>query len=292
MQISSRTNFRTRLNTGEPIIVPCAYDTLSALLIEEAGFEAALLSGFGLSASLLGMPDMEFYTGVEMSTACRNVCRRLDIPVMADADNGYGNALNVMRTVADLEQAGVASLTLEDQKSPKACPLLSEQQRDLISVDEAVGKLKAAASVRRDPDLVIVARTDARDEEEVLRRARAYADAGADMIKITSHALRSLDFLEALRTACSRPIMIASIGWATTIEADRFRGLAAVITHPLMPLLTTAAALAANLRALRGGVKQNELPSPLMSLEKMESVLGLETFRQAESLYLPNPQAT
>lgn len=282
MERSPRAALRARLAQQEPMVVAGCFDTLSALMVQAAGFEAVLVSGFGVAASLLGVPDAEIYTETEMAGVCRNVCGRVAIPVLADADNGYGNALNVMRTVADLERAGVASITLEDQSSPKRCPLISGTS-DLVSVEEAQGKLRAALKARRDPDLLIVARTDAREEEEVLRRARAYLAAGADAIKLISPALRRLDFLRELKANCPVPVFISSLGWAAGIEPHQFRGFANVITHPLMPLATAAAALRDNLAALRSGAA---LPLPRMSQHELEVVLGMEQLRRDEADFL------
>lgn len=281
--MNARQVLRARLAQTQPLVVPGSYDVLSALLIEQAGFDAVLVSGFGVAASLLGVPDVEIYTEPEMVGVCRNVARRVQVPVLADADNGYGNALNVMRTVADLESAGVASVTLEDQTSPKSCPLISGTS-DLVSIPEAVGKLRAALAARRDPDLLVVARTDARTEEEVLQRARAYVDAGVDAIKIISPALRRLDLLEQLKATCKVPVFISSLGWAAGQDARSFDGLASVITHPLMPMATAAAALAANLGALRAA---QPLPVARMGQHEIETLLGLEEVRRHEAAFLP-----
>jgi len=283
---TSAQALRIRLQDPEPLVVPGCYDAMSALLAQSAGFEAVLVSGFAVSASLLGVPDVELYTETEIVTVCRNICRRLQVPVMADADNGYGNAINVMRTVADFEQAGVSSVTLEDQSSPKSCPLLSGES-DLVSIEEAVGKLKAAISVRRDPHFLVIARTDARDEAEVLRRAKAYAAAGADAIKLISPALQRIEFLRELKAACNLPIMIASLGWAASVEVERFRGLVSLITHPLMSLATSAAAVRANLQALHEGARTAALPAPAMKQHDLEILLGLDRIRQAEAAFLP-----
>lgn len=283
MEISTRSALRARLSQEEPLIVPGCFDALSALMIQESGFEAVLVSGFGVAASLLGVPDAEIYTESEMVGVCRTVSGRVQVPVLADADNGYGNALNVMRTVSDLERAGVASITLEDQSSPKRCPLISGSS-DLVSVEEASGKIRAAVEARRDPRLMIVARTDARTEEEVLLRARAYVAAGADAIKLISPALRRLDLLRALKVDCPVPVFISSLGWAAGVDPKEFRGLANLITHPLMPLSTAAAALRANLTALRAGAA---LPLDCMSQHDLETLLGMDQIRQHEAAFLP-----
>jgi carboxyvinyl-carboxyphosphonate phosphorylmutase len=173
-----------------PVLAPGAYDAMSALLVEQAGFPAVYMTGFGTTASLLGRPDIGLLTMSEMTAAARRIVSAVDIPVIADADNGYGNAINVMRTVREYEAAGVAAIHLEDQTSPKRCGHM--EGKEVIPAGTMAGKVEAAVAAREDPDFVIIARTDARAVEgfdAALERARRYRDAGADML-----------FLEALRT--------------------------------------------------------------------------------------------
>ncbi|MEF7613527.1 isocitrate lyase/PEP mutase family protein [Aquincola sp. MAHUQ-54] len=284
MPASTRLALRERLRAPQPLVVPGCYDVLSARLIEQAGFEAVLVSGFGVSASLLGLPDVELATASEMAGVCRSVCRRVARPVLADADNGYGNALNVMRTVAELEAAGVASITLEDQRSPKRCPLISADA-ELLDVPEAVGKLRAALAARSDPALMVVARTDAREPQEVLHRARAYAEAGVDGFKLISPALRSTDLLDALRAEFpALPLFISSLGWAATQDAALFHGRASVITHPLLPLAGAARSVRDNLEALRQGLA---LPAGRATTGELEQMLGMDEVHRHESAFLP-----
>ena len=165
---------RAQLNAGRTIWAAGAYDALSARMIAEAGFDAILTSGFGVSASHLGRPDVELYTMTENLAVVRHACSVVDTPVVADCDTGYGNAVNVLRTVREFEQAGVAGVILEDQVSPKRCPACTDQT-EIIPVEEGVAKIRAAVAARRDPDLVIIARTDSRDEADAIRRAPASA---------------------------------------------------------------------------------------------------------------------
>ena len=175
--------FRELLSTGETILAPGAYDALSARLIELAGFPAVYMTGFGVAASLLGRPDVGLTTMTEMVDSARRIVQAVNVPVIADADTGYGNALNVVRTVREYEAAGIAAIQLEDQVAPKRCGHMTGRQ--LISADEMAGKVSAAAAARRSSDFVIIARTDAREVEGIDRaidRARRYRDAGADML--------------------------------------------------------------------------------------------------------------
>src|SRR4051794_25683492 len=174
---------RGRLERGEPVLAPGAYDGLSARLIERAGFPAVYMTGFGASASLLGRPDVGLLSFAEMAGHARRLVQAVDVPVIADADDGYGNPLNVMRTVREYEAAGVAALHIEDQVAPKRCGHM--EGKDVIDAAEMVEKVRAAVEARRSPELVIIARTDARAVEGLdaaLERARRYRDAGADML--------------------------------------------------------------------------------------------------------------
>jgi carboxyvinyl-carboxyphosphonate phosphorylmutase len=176
------TSLRTLLDGSEPILAPGAYDALSARLIETAGFTAVYMTGFGTSASLLGRPDVGLLSMSEMVDNARRIVEAVNVPVIADADTGYGNPLNVIRTVHEYERAGVAAIHLEDQLAPKKCGHMEGKQ--LISAEDMVAKLRAAVDARR-TDLVLIARTDARAVEGLeaaLIRARRYREAGADVI--------------------------------------------------------------------------------------------------------------
>jgi 2-methylisocitrate lyase-like PEP mutase family enzyme len=180
------TRLRELLASKTPLLVPGCYNALSAKILERAGFPAVYMTGYGTSLSLLGMPDAGLATMTEMHLNARYIANAVPLPVIADADNGYGNAINVIRTVREYIQTGVAAIHIEDQVIPKRCGHVAG--RRVIPIDEAVGKYRAAAEARRelDPDFVIVARTDARGAhggslDEAIARANAYLAAGADM---------------------------------------------------------------------------------------------------------------
>ena len=178
-----RARLRELIAAPELLVVPGAYDALSARLVEQAGFEAVYLTGFGASASRLGRPDVGLLSAGDMVDQVRRFVDAVDKPVIADADTGYGNAINVIHTVRAYEQAGVAGLHLEDQVMPKKCGHMSGKV--VVPVEEMVGKLRAAVEARRDPDLVLIARTDAaavHGLDDAIARARAYAEAGADVL--------------------------------------------------------------------------------------------------------------
>jgi 2,3-dimethylmalate lyase len=174
---------RELLEGPEPVLAPGAYDALTARLVEQAGFEAVYMTGFGTAASLLGRPDIGLLSFSEMVDNARRIVRAVEVPVIADADDGYGNPINVIRTVQEYEAAGVSAIHIEDQVSPKKCGHL--EGKEVIEASEMVEKVRAAVEARQSEDFVIIARTDARAVEGMdgaLKRARLYREAGADVL--------------------------------------------------------------------------------------------------------------
>lgn len=178
----TRSRFRKLLNGPEMVVAPFVYDCLQARLVQRQGFKAVYMTGFGTAAAR-GFPDLGLLTMGEMVDNVRALARSVDIPVICDADTGYGEAINVQRTVREYEDAGAAALHIEDQVWPKRCGFMEGKQ--VIPLANMEAKIRAALDARRDPDLVIIARTDALAPlgwEEVTRRAQAYRSAGADLI--------------------------------------------------------------------------------------------------------------
>lgn len=178
-----RRAFRARLAAGETIVAPGAHNGLAAAMIERTGHGCVHMTGSGVANGLTGQADVGLFTLTEMAMMARFVVAVTSLPVIADADNGYGNALNVMRTVREYEAAGVTGLHLEDQVIPKRCGSLAGKA--VIPAEEMAGRIAAARAARADPDLVLIARTDARGTgglDEAIRRGRLYAAAGADMV--------------------------------------------------------------------------------------------------------------
>lgn len=286
MNISSRQHLRNIISSKHTHIVPGAFDALSARLIEDAGFSSLIISGFALSAASFGVPDIELYTRTENNDIARKIVLAVDIPVMADIDNGYGNALNVMRTVREFELAGVASITLEDQKSPKKCPLITLPP-PLLDIEEATKKIKAAIAARKDPNLVIVARTDAQNSEEALIRASAYADAGADMIKFVSPAVNSLEFIrQAHSRTKSKPLMLSNLGWLKTVNKKQLDGMVAILTEPLLLLRTATHAMKKNLSLLKSNNEEEMSKISQISFNELEQILKTSFYRELEKKYL------
>ena len=187
MRESMTRKLRDLVNAPGILVKPGAYNPLSAMIIEEAGFPCCGISGYAVSVSLLGKPDVGFLTANELAMITNYVTSAISIPVLVDVDTGFGNAINVMRTTEDFIKAGAAAIHLEDQVAPKRCGHVAGKQ--VIPIEEAVGKYRAAAKVRDelDPNFLILARTDARGVaggsiDDVIERSKAYVDAGADMI--------------------------------------------------------------------------------------------------------------
>src|SRR5665648_534938 len=179
---------RNLIASKEILVAPGAHDVLTAKIIEKAGFKAVYMTGYGQAASHLGTADVGLMTMSEMLARANNFASAVDIPVIADGDTGFGNAINVMRTVRQYEMAGVAAIQLEDQVAPKKCGHMTGRQ--VIPMDEMVGKIRAAVEARQNPDFVIIARTDARTIhgiDEAIRRSKAYEAAGADIILSLIH---------------------------------------------------------------------------------------------------------
>jgi len=171
--------FRARLEEPGTIVLPGCHDVLSALLSQEAGFEAIFLSGYGVAASFLGNPDIGLTTLSETAQLARHVVNAINVPAVVDVDNGYGNEENVSRTIYEMEAAGVAAIQLEDQVSPKRCG--HAEGKKVLPLDLYLKNLEAALRARQTP-LCIVARTDSTDMDDALRRARRYLDVGAEAV--------------------------------------------------------------------------------------------------------------
>lgn len=279
------SEFRNRVLAGKTVWSAGAYDALSARFIEEAGFNAVMTSGFGVSASFLGQPDAELYTMSENLTVVRNVVSAVTIPVVADIDTGYGNAINVMRTIREFEAAGVSAVIMEDQVAPKRCPICVGGV-EVIPMDDAVAKISAAVAARRDPNMLIIARTDAVDEAEAMARGRAYVAAGADVIQPISKCFKSIDGLRAMREACGVPLSLQLLGWLENLSAAEVEEVAGMATYALVPLMTVAAALKENLNALAQRRSTKDLPRPVTDHNSFIEFIGFPEIEELQKKYL------
>ena len=251
-----RAALRALVAKKQGLVVPGAYDGISARLVQDAGFPAVYMTGYGTAASRLGLPDLGFAGLGEMADHARNLAGVLDVPLIADADTGYGNALNVRRTVQAYEAAGVAALHIEDQITPKRCGHLSGHQ--IVPRGEFVGKIRAAVEARIDPDLLVIARTDAISAvglDEALRRGEAATKAGADVLFI--EAPRTEAQVEQVARAFDTPLLYnyAPGGRSPLLPFARLRALGfAIILLPVDTLLVAAQAM----RAFLGQVKARD----------------------------------
>ncbi len=206
-----RERFRA-LISGDACVHPgSVYDAISARIAEDLGFETGMFAGSIASMTVLGAPDIVVLTLSEFADQTHRICRAGELPLIVDADHGYGNALNVMRTVESLENAGVAALSLEDTELPPAYD--SSRKKRLISLEEGVAKMKAALEARRDPNLVIMGRTSATaitGVDDAIVRARAYQEAGVDMVFFAG--MKTRDELEAIAPQIDIPIMLGGSG--------------------------------------------------------------------------------
>jgi methylisocitrate lyase len=268
---------KQRVNSGSTAWFAGAQDALSALLVDQSAFEGVFTTGFGISASLLGQPDMELYTLSENLAVVDHIANVVRKPIFADADTGYGNVLNTQRTVRAFEKAGVAALSLEDQISPKRCPAAVSTSITLPLAD-AVAKIRAAVDARRDPNLLIVARTDVMDPNEALERAVRYAEAGADLIQPITRTFSCYEDLVRLRQACGRPLSLQLMEgtWMASLERAQIEAVAGLATYPIVSVLTVVHALRVNLAALaeRCGQPMGELPCPRATMADFKQLIG------------------
>lgn len=279
---------KQRVASGSTVWFAGAQDALSALLVDQSDFDGVFTTGFGIAASLLGQPDMELYTLTENLGVVDRVVEVVRKPVFADADTGYGNVLNTQRTVRAFEKAGVAALSIEDQVSPKRCPAAASASVTL-SMADAVAKIHAAVDARRDPDLLIVARTDVMDKHEAIERAARYAEAGADLIQPISRTFGSHADLVQLREACGRPLSLQLMEgtWLAALDRAQIESVAGLATYPIVSLLTVVHALRANLAALaeRRGAPMGELPSPRTTMAEFKHVIGWHALEERQARF-------
>ena len=235
--------FRGLLAKGKIIVAPAAYDCMSAIIIEKLGFEAVFLSGFSLSASFLGNPDIGTETRTETVTLARNVAASVDIPVFVDASNGYGGPLSVYQTIQELERAGVAGCFIEDQAFPPICPFIGTP--NVIAKEEFLPKLRAALDAREDRDFVVIARTDAAATlgvEEALRRGKAYREAGADVIIPAAGMPRDKEGLRQFIDALKAPVLVPP-SWDLGLTVKDYEEIGVTIVSGMEAIFAAAKAV-------------------------------------------------
>ncbi|MEV8605829.1 methylisocitrate lyase [Streptomyces griseoviridis] len=279
-----RRAFREQLASGRLLRMPGAINPLTARLIQDTGFDAVYLSGAVLAADL-GLPDIGLTTSTEIAARAQQTTRVTDLPVLVDADTGFGEPMNAARTVQLLEDAGVAGLHLEDQVNPKRCGHLDG--KTVTAREEMVRRIRAAAAARRDPDLLLMARTDARSIEGLdaaIDRAKAYVDAGADAI--FPEALAGAAEYEAFREAVDVPLLanITEFGKSPLLDARTLESLGYNIAlYPVTLLRIAMGAVEDGLRTLAAEGTQESLLPRMQTRSRLYELLGYEEYTAFDS---------
>jgi carboxyvinyl-carboxyphosphonate phosphorylmutase len=286
---------RELLTQPSPILAPGAFDCFSARLIEAAGFPAVYMTGFGTAASHLGRPDVGLLGMSEMVDQARRIVASVQVPLIADADTGYGNPINVVRTVKAYEDAGVAALHLEDQVAPKRCGHMPGKQ--VIAPAEMVAKIEAAVAARRSADFTIIARTDARAVEGLdpaLERAWQYKDAGADVIFV--EALESLEEVERVAEAFRDvPLLFnwTEGGRTPPVPYSRLRELGfRIVIFPIGALLIAGRAISDLLETLQRDGTPVAAMDRMMRFQEVIDFLGVPEMRALEERFAETPRGS
>jgi methylisocitrate lyase len=290
---AKRAAFRAALASGRLLRMPGAFSPLVAMAVEDAGFDGVYVSGAALSADL-GLPDVGLTTLSEVAGRGGAIARATALPALIDADTGFGEPLNVARTVQALEDAGLAGCHLEDQVNPKRCGHLDG--KSLVSEEEMVRRIRAAVDARRDPDFVICARTDARDPEGLdaaIRRARRYVDAGADMV--FPEALADEREFAAVRRAIDVPLLanMTEFGKSPLLDAATLASLGVnVVIYPVTTLRLAMGAVEDGLRAIAAGGTQEALTARMQTRGRLYDLLGYADLRAFDAAVADLPLPT
>ena len=273
------------LEQPEIIVAPGCFDALSARLIEQAGFKAAFMTGFGASGSILGQPDYGFMTMNEMVTVCANMTSVLNIPLIGDVDTGYGNPLNVYRTIREFERAGVAAVHIEDQVFPKRCGHM--EKKAVIPVEEHCEKIRACIDARE--EMLIIARTDARATHginEAIERILAYHEAGADIVYIDAPA--SVEELRLIGEKAKGYKFVNQVenGKTPLLTAKELQDLGFdIVIFPCTTIFTAAKAMQGVLAELRRKETTRECLDRMTTFKEYTDMVGLPGLEQMEKRY-------
>lgn len=285
--MSKAQRIREFLSVKGSLVMPGVYDALSAKIAARAGFEVIFITGYSLSATLLGEPDFGLLTQTEMLSATRRICSVVETPIIVDADTGYGNALNVIRTVKELIRAGAAGMFLEDQVWPKRCGHM--QGKQVIPLEEHLKKLQAAISARVGSDLYIVARTDARQAlglKKAIARGIAFKEAGADAVFI--EAPESKEEMREIARNVPGPLVANMIerGVTPLMRPEELKEIGfQLIVWPLGPLYASAQALQGVYTALRQRGTTAGILDQLISFDEFHKIVGLEEKYKLDAQY-------
>ena len=282
-------SFRKLLyNDSKPLVVPGVYDAIGARIAQKVGFKAMFQTGYGTSATLLGMPDYGFIGSTETVENARRICQAVSVPVIVDADTGYGNPLSVWKLVRELEAAGASGIFLEDQKWPKRCGHMTG--KEVITKEEYAEKLRAALDARKNKDFIIVARTDARAPEgldSAIERGLEYKKNGADAIFV--EAPKSIAEMKKIGLSINAPLVANMIeGGATPLlSATKLHEMGfKLILYPLSILFANAFASLQILRELRKSGTTVRFKKNLVLFEQFNDIVDLAKFRKMEKKYV------
>ncbi len=285
--MSSSQKLRQLLERPEILVIPGIYDCLGAKIAEQLGFEVIATSGFGIAASTLGLPDYGFLTATEMLYSVGRIAQAVNLPLIADMDTGYGNALNVIRTVKDAVQLGIAGILLEDQEWPKKCGHFEGKR--VIPTAEHAGKIRAAVQARGESNLAIIARTDARAPlglQEAIDRGRAYIAAGADILFV--EAPQSVEELKAIVAAFPDVPLVANMiegGKTPQLSASELQQLGfKIVFFPVTTLLAATQVMTACLRQLKAQGTTANLKD-LVSFKDFQELIGVSKYLQIEQQF-------
>jgi phosphoenolpyruvate phosphomutase len=286
------TKLRALLQRPGIIKAVGAHDALSAKLIQLAGFDAIWASGFAISASLKCIPDASFITSSEQLDVERNMAEAITIPIIADVDTGYGNALNVMRTVNEQERAGVAAISIEDNVYPKRCSFYAGVRRELIPIEEHCGKIRAAKAAQTIPDFVVIARTEALiagwGQEEALKRAEAYAQAGADAVLIHSKS-PTFDELKTVAKAWSGrvPLVVVPTIFDGVTTAELEDAGFKIVIYANQMVRASIRAMQETLDVIKKDTRPGSVNDRIVKLKEVYDIVGVPQMEQDERRFLP-----
>ncbi|WP_076865942.1 isocitrate lyase/phosphoenolpyruvate mutase family protein [Bradyrhizobium mercantei] len=289
--MSPARNLRARIAKASLLHIMAAHSPLSALLAEEAGFDGLWASGFELSA-LFGLPDMSLVSMTQHLDMLRAIAGRSTLPIVADIDTGYGNAINVIHAIGEYERAGASAVVIEDKTFPKVSSLIAGGRQDLLRTEEFQGKIGAAVATRRDPDFLIIARTEALiaglGEAEALRRAEAYAEAGADMILIHSKSKDSSE-IESFSRAWtgSVPLVIVPNAYPD-LDGQRIRALGNIrmVIYGNYGIRAAATAMQEAFRRIRADGGVQNVYKDILPVEEIFRLQNMEVAKAAEARFL------
>ncbi len=282
-------NFRKLMKEKDVILLPGTFNALVAKMIEAQGFDAVYCTGAGISTSLLGLPDIGLISLSEMTRMVGYICSAVKLPVISDADTGFGNAINVMRTVWEFEKIGAAGIHIEDQVAPKRCGHVAG--KEVVSAEEMVGKIKAATSARTNPDFIIIARTDAKSVEGMkgtIERAKRYRDAGADVI--FPEALETPEEFSLFSKAIPDLPLLANMtdfGKTPYLSVEEFKQLGyKIVIFPVSTMRIAMKAVEEFLQELKRKGTQKESLQKMQTRKELYDLVEYSRFTDRENEFL------